>query len=375
MSLSCSTVLFSPAGLYCMWPLSVLSVSLLGPSLLAFNATLSLPALCLLLPCVFAAETSYSFTMYIPTLSALAVLSSVCSGASIPRSGGSGRHLPRQDIEAGPLISSNFPDPSYMEANGVYYAFGTNNGAQHVPVATSSDFQTWTIADGVDALPTAGSWSDGNNVWAPDVSQLVSWPPSFSARLISAPGRWHVHHVLLGRSRRKHGIPLHRRGDGDGARGPVHADERHAAGVPDRVSRARGGGSTGPRGGVTARRQGGAIDAAGFQDYDGTLYVVYKVDGNALYPGGTCGNPDNTAGVTPILLQQLDGTGANPVGAAVTVLSNGPYDGPRVEAPSLSRIADPSAAGGWMYILFFSSALRPPPIPRFPSSTTTGRRS
>ena len=74
----------------------------------------------------------------------------------------------------GPLITSNYPDPAYINVGETYYAFATNNGAQNVQIATSPDFDTWTVT-GSDALPTLPSWSTGA-VWAPDVVQLVSTP-------------------------------------------------------------------------------------------------------------------------------------------------------------------------------------------------------
>ena len=68
-------------------------------------------------------------------------------------------------------IKESFPDPSFIEANGAYYAFATNNGEHRVPMARSNDFIHWEPAPG-DALPVIPPWS-GGAVWAPDVVQLV----------------------------------------------------------------------------------------------------------------------------------------------------------------------------------------------------------
>jgi len=76
---------------------------------------------------------------------------------------------------AGPVIQANFPDPSVIQVGSTYYAFATNNGAQHIPYASSPDFNSWTVAAGQDALPNVGAWSNGNNVWAPDVLQVVRY--------------------------------------------------------------------------------------------------------------------------------------------------------------------------------------------------------
>ena len=95
--------------------------------------------------------------------------------------------------------------------------------------------------------------------------------------------------------------------------------------------------------------QGGAIDPAGFQDVDGTQWVVYKVDGNSLGGGGSCGNADGSHS-TPILLQLMSpNDGTTPIGDPVQILDRGEYDGPLVEAPSLMRTTE------GVYVLFFSS--------------------
>lgn len=74
----------------------------------------------------------------------------------------------------GPVIQSNFPDPAVIQVGSTYYAFATNSGGHHIPYATSSDFSSWAVAAG-DALPSVGAWSNGNNVWAPDVIQVVRY--------------------------------------------------------------------------------------------------------------------------------------------------------------------------------------------------------
>lgn len=80
--------------------------------------------------------------------------------------------LTKRAFSNGPVITANFPDPSYINVGGVYYAFATNNGAQNIQIATSPDFDTWTVT-GADALPTLPSWATTGNVWAPDVVQVV----------------------------------------------------------------------------------------------------------------------------------------------------------------------------------------------------------
>ena len=126
--------------------------------------------------------------------------------------------------------------------------------------------------------------------------------------------------------------------------------------------------------------QGGAIDAAGFKDwqqvgnwtdsgnnnswtnaswsqggYGGQRYVTYKVDGNSLgngdLPGyGNCGNTVSPIVPTPIMLQAVAADGVTPQGSATTILNNnGLSDNGVVEAPSLVKTSSGE------YVLFFSN--------------------
>ena len=55
------------------------------------------------------------------------------------------------------------------------------------------------------------------------------------------------------------------------------------------------------------------------------------------------------------MLQLLQSDGVTPNGDPQQILDRDAADGPLIEAPSLSRIADDSSDGGWLYLLFFSS--------------------
>lgn len=80
--------------------------------------------------------------------------------------------LGKRSISA-PIFDSNFADPAFIQVGSEYYAFATEGHGVHVPLATSPDFDTWTLKSGFDALPTVGNWSTGHSIWAPDVVQLV----------------------------------------------------------------------------------------------------------------------------------------------------------------------------------------------------------
>ena len=157
---------------------------------------------------------------------------------------------------------------------------------------------------------TLPSWSTGNT-WAPDVFQLAdgSFVMYFCATLSSAPS---MHCVGTATS--------------STVDGHYNASSTVLA---------------------CPTAQGGAIDPAGFQDSDGSLYVVYKIDGNSLGGGGTCGN-GNGEYSTPIMLQTLESDGVTPSGDPVQILDRDAADGPLIEAPDLILHEG-------TYFLFFSS--------------------
>ncbi|KIW27005.1 uncharacterized protein PV07_06787 [Cladophialophora immunda] len=221
----------------------------------------------------------------------------------------------------GPHISSNFPDPAVIYVDGVSYAFATNNRALgpdlvHVQVATSTDNQTWTLLDHHDALPTLGAWETGAGVWAPDVVQLDDG----SFVLYYADNvAWSPAHHCVGAATSQNVL------------GPyVPLDTPFAC--PD------------------VNALGGAIDPDGFLDEStNKRYVVYKVDGNSIGHGGSCGNTVAPIVPTPLMLQEVGPDGITLVGDAVEILDRDEFDGPLIEAPSLHR----SDEG--IYFLFFSS--------------------
>ncbi|MDI1491487.1 MAG: hypothetical protein OHK93_002696 [Ramalina farinacea] len=218
--------------------------------------------------------------------------------------------IQKRALSAGPVITSNFPDPAFLQLDGTYYAFSTTAGGLNIPMATSPDFSSWTVT-GTDALPTLPSWGTGPT-WAPDVSQLDD-------------GTFVMYFAAVSTSdTSKHCVGT---ATSNTVTGPYTPSDTPFACPLD---------------------QGGAIDAAGFRDSDGTRYVVYKIDANSLGGGGICGNGDESHD-TPLTLQQVGADGVTPVGSATTILSRGPADGPLIEAPSLVKAADGT------YVLFFSS--------------------
>lgn len=229
------------------------------------------------------------------------------------------------------LNGANFPDPSIIRSNKVWYAFATNDGAGHnIPVTSNAgkfnDASGWsaiTDAFPLDNVPAFGDsgWAVAGTTWAPDVNHLTDWDGSFamyySPQLQSTVGGDAKHCIGLARSLN--------------VEGPYNDS------------------STAPF--ICPEEAGGAIDAAGFLDSDGSRYVVYKIDGPAANNGGYCASPDNPPSTnTSLMLQRVESDGYTTIGGPAVLYNNqGVSDSYNVEAPIIVK-----SAGG-VYFLFFSS--------------------
>lgn len=226
-------------------------------------------------------------------------------------------HGPFSSIR-GPHITANFPDPGLIYHDGTTYAFATNNrkpGPEHinVQIATSTDNRTWTIEQGLDALPTIAPWQTGYAVWAPDAKRLLN-------------GQF----ILLYTD------------------SLIHAPQTHCIGA------ALSSQATGPYSPLFLPLicpHGGAIDPAGFHDPSTQRsYIVYKVDGNSLGHGGACSNDVLPIHTTPLMLQEVDNEdGTTLIGDPVKLLDRDALDGPLIEAPAMHRTDE------GVYFLFYSA--------------------
>lgn len=68
------------------------------------------------------------------------------------------------------MLNTNFADPDVVEADGVYYAYATNDNNRNVQVASSSDLLDWETLP--DALPDLPAWVIPGKTWAPEVTKL-----------------------------------------------------------------------------------------------------------------------------------------------------------------------------------------------------------
>jgi hypothetical protein len=102
----------------------------------------------------------------------------------------------RQSSISGPVVADDFPDPAVVLVKGGYYAFSTSSRGFYVPSANSIGTKQWTL-NSKDPLPSLGVWATGNDIWAPDVVQLVSRRQLALQKLsLTREGRSHVRHVL-----------------------------------------------------------------------------------------------------------------------------------------------------------------------------------
>lgn len=197
------------------------------------------------------------------------------------------------------VINHDFADPDVSHFGATYYAYSTNNSRGNVPVATAPSVTgPWT--DAGDALPALGGWAGTGLTWAPDVSQR-------------ADGSYLLYYT-------------------------AHSNAAGRQCIGTATASAPGGPFTpAAQPLVCNAAEGGDIDPSSFVDTDGSRYLVYKNDGNAI------GQPPS------IWLQPVDASGTASTGGRVELLRNDRADeGGVIEAPVIVR--RPS-----QYVLFFAA--------------------
>ena len=197
-----------------------------------------------------------------------------------------------------PVYADNFPDPAVLKADGSWYAYGTNGPGGTVPVLSSPDLVQWTARG--DAMPQPGPWASAGNTWAPEV--------------IAAGGGYRLYYTARATGPDKQCIGVAR---SDRPEGPFT--------------------DSGPAPLVCEAAEGGSIDASPFRDADGSLWLLWKNDGNC------CDKPVH------LYARRLTADGTAFTGPRATLLTNTkPWQGNLVEAPELVR-------RGSAYVLFYSA--------------------
>lgn len=215
---------------------------------------------------------------------------------------------PRQPPRFAPVFAADFPDPFVLPYRGRYLAYATNARAfaANVQMAESTDLVTWrSVRDAGklhDAMPVLPAWAVPGRTWAPEVMEIA--------------GRF----VLYFTARER-------------------ASDRQCVGVATSSDPLGPFVSQAPGPLVCQRELGGTIDPSVFRDADGSMYLLYKSDGN------------NPAVLQPsrIFVQRLAPDGLTLLGAPRQLLQNAlHWEWRVVESPAMVR----TPAG--RYVLFFS---------------------
>ncbi|CAI6332588.1 unnamed protein product [Periconia digitata] len=271
----------------------------------------------------------------------LAIVLGVALGTSVkrkkprPETG----HYP-SDAPFREVIHSNFPDPALLHHNGTWFVYASNKNAgivdtsrniietgsdpdnyAYLQFATSENLMDWTISAPDKApLQELGEWAKNESipepradVWAPDI--LARPDGIFVLYYSAAPSEDENVHCI----------------------GASVGDTPWIQFKPESKSIA------------CHKKQGGAIDPAPFVDHDGTVYLLYKEDGNNFGNGGDCRNTVPPLVDTPMFVQKMEKDGLTKSSDdPVKILDRTESDGPLVEAPSL-------ILNEGIYILFFST--------------------
>lgn len=197
-----------------------------------------------------------------------------------------------------PVDPRDFPDPFVLRVDAVYFAYGTNSAPTNVQVMTSSDLASWrTIGD---ALPRLPAWAAPGWTWAPVVLRRE---------------RTYVLYYTV-RDRRS-GLQSISVASADRPEGPF-VDS-----------------SAGPL--IFQHDRGGSIDPSPFVDADGTPYLLWKSDDNAL------DQPSS------LWAQELAPDGQSLVGAPAELLSHDRrWEQPLIEGPAMVQVRG-------RYFLFYSA--------------------
>ena len=197
-----------------------------------------------------------------------------------------------------PVDPRDFPDPFVLNAGDTYFAFATNAGPTNVQVMSSKDLVHWDTQP--DALPTVASWAVPGFTWAPTVLARKQGYVLFYTVREPKAGR---QAISLGYS---------------AAPGGPYVDA-----------------SSAPL--IYQLSLGGSIDASPFVDGDGTAYLVWKADSNAI------NRPSS------LWLQPVAEDGMALSGEPTRLLGyDAAWENPLIEAPSLVHEEN-------TYYLFYSA--------------------
>ena len=196
-----------------------------------------------------------------------------------------------------PADRRDAPDPAVVRDGDRWALFSTQVGYTNVPVALSDDLRQWSQP--VDALPELPAWAEWGRTWAPGVLHRDNGFVLYFAARSRVLGRQCI----------------------GGAAATTIAGP-YTSPAPEPL--------------VCQPHLGGSIDPQPFVDTDGTAYLLWKADANAI--GQT----------SQLFAQRLQPDGLSLTGDPVALLSSdAPWEQPLIENPALL------AADG-AYLLFYS---------------------
>ncbi|MGH9009992.1 MAG: glycoside hydrolase family 43 protein [Acidimicrobiia bacterium] len=229
---------------------------------------------------------------------------------------------------ASPVYDGDFPDPFVLVAGDRSFAYGTQTGDINVQVMESADLARWQHRG--DALPELPSWAGWGRTWAPAVLRRDGSYVLYYAVRYEAAGR---QAISVATASDPAGPFVDRSGE------PLIFQEDRA----------------------------GSIDPSPFVDADGTAYLLWKSDDNAVdRPASLWGAP-------------LRPDGLALAGDPVEILRHdAAWEEPLIEAPSLARVDEGSYvlfySGGWWesdgYAIGYATG--PGPLGPFRKETETG---
>ncbi|MEV4754883.1 glycoside hydrolase family 43 protein [Micromonospora sp. NPDC049559] len=224
------------------------------------------------------------------TLTALLVAVLALAGCAVLRdpAGTAAGALPGAGTFVDPVYRGDAPDPQAIRVGDTWYLVHTNSGGQNVPLLTSPDLVHWSPAG--DALPALPGWADPGRTWAPEI-------------LDRAPDRYLLYYTAADHASGRECVGVAVAGT---PQGPYRDDSPTPLVCP-----------------VPA---GGAIDPSPYRDSDGSLWLVWKTDGNSI------------GADTWLESQRLTDDGRHLVGPVHRLLKQTrAWEGPLVEAPFLWR--------------------------------------
>ncbi|KAI1788137.1 Arabinanase/levansucrase/invertase [Ganoderma leucocontextum] len=229
----------------------------------------------------------------------LGVITSITFAAPAPANSYADNNNLKQSVGQRATTNVSFADPGLLHTpDGVWWAYSTSSSHGLVPMVKSTDFKSWSKPQNV--LASVGSWATGA-VWAPDVRRITE-------------GKYVMYYTARrkGRPSNDHCIGIATANNGAGPFAPQSKPL------------------------ICDLKNGGVIDASGFEAPGGGLYIIWKVDGNSVRKS------------TPIKIQHVGSNGYDLKGEPLTLITNDSTDGGLTEAPSMVYW------DGWYY-LFYST--------------------